>query len=297
MASKVKKKYRMMLLSCTLISPLSSSIAGTMGDRNDTSWDGFYFGLNYAAATGSMSNDQTTSLRSTTSIVSAISGVTTSLSQTTTNTNVSNATGSTNGSYSNLFLGYNVDVKSAFILGGQLEGSFFSDLVGQTLGSAYALSTTQAIIPTPSTTLNSAVIPYQQTLQLTSLFTFLARGGKLITPNTLLYGLFGGVEGKFYFPTTNTTTGGASIAVLPPVNVWRIGWTAGGGIEYRITPHWSLMGEYRYMQFHFSQRQATTSLSVNRAAAITTSGPQNAMTSFAERFNLNAGLIGVAYRI
>ena len=32
-------------------------------------------------------------------------------------------------------------------------------------------------------------------------------------------------------------------------SLWRLGWTAGGGVEYAITPRWSARAEYRYTDF------------------------------------------------
>jgi outer membrane immunogenic protein len=32
-------------------------------------------------------------------------------------------------------------------------------------------------------------------------------------------------------------------------NVWRAGWTVGGGIEYAIDSHWSIKGEYLYIDY------------------------------------------------
>ena len=41
----------------------------------------------------------------------------------------------------------------------------------------------------------------------------------------------------------------------------RVGWTAGGGVEYAINPHWSVRGEYRYLDFgHLKDLPASSSL-------------------------------------
>jgi opacity protein-like surface antigen len=47
----------------------------------------------------------------------------------------------------------------------------------------------------------------------------------------------------------------------------RVGWTAGGGVEYAINPHWSVRGEYRYSDFgHLKDFPAPSSLGVSYAA-------------------------------
>ena len=42
---------------------------------------------------------------------------------------------------------------------------------------------------------------------------------------------------KFYFAAAND------------LSLWRLGWTAGAGVEYAITPRWSARAEYRYSDF------------------------------------------------
>ena len=47
----------------------------------------------------------------------------------------------------------------------------------------------------------------------------------------------------------------------------RVGWTAGGGVEYAINPHWSVRGEYRYSDFgHLRDFPAASSLGATYAA-------------------------------
>jgi TonB-dependent siderophore receptor len=47
----------------------------------------------------------------------------------------------------------------------------------------------------------------------------------------------------------------------------RVGWTAGGGVEYAINPHWSVRGEYRYSDFgHLKDFPAPSSLGATYAA-------------------------------
>jgi outer membrane immunogenic protein len=58
----------------------------------------------------------------------------------------------------------------------------------------------------------------------------------------LFYGTGGGAFGDFH----NTYAGPGGVD-----SIWdsRVGWTAGGGVEYAITDNWSVRAEYRYTDF------------------------------------------------
>ena len=38
----------------------------------------------------------------------------------------------------------------------------------------------------------------------------------------------------------------------------RVGWTVGVGLEYALTPNWSVKGEYNYMDFGTERNRFTT---------------------------------------
>lgn len=69
----------------------------------------------------------------------------------------------------------------------------------------------------------------------------------------LFYGTGGGAFGDF----NNTYTGPGGIDSL-----WdtRVGWTAGGGIEYAVTDNWSIRAEYRYTDFGYVSDPLTASI-------------------------------------
>jgi len=79
--------------------------------------------------------------------------------------------------------------------------------------------------------------------------------------NTLLYGTggfaYGGVNQKLNYAD-----------VLFDNNDTRTGWAAGGGVEYKVTPNWSLKGEYQYIDFGKED--------LSSAAGNTVSGPDTA---------------------
>ena len=61
----------------------------------------------------------------------------------------------------------------------------------------------------------------------------------------------------------------------------QIGWVAGGGVEYKITPSWSLKGEYQYIDLG-SQTLSSTDTT---GASVTATGPENSFSTV--RLGLN----------
>ena len=153
--------------------------------------------------------------------------------------------GGTDGSLTELFLGYNWR-SGRTVAGVQAEGTLFSD-VG--LKAAGTLTTTT------SSTTNGVADPTTLDIrsgadnqQLRSMVGLVGRIGFLATPDLLLYGL-GGVEfGHFVYPRGREAIGGNN-------GKWVPGYTAGAGAELRITDHWSLRGEYRYMHFDVDRNE------------------------------------------
>jgi outer membrane immunogenic protein len=80
--------------------------------------------------------------------------------------------------------------------------------------------------------------------------TIRGRAGILVTPTILLYGTGGLAYGEVDTggSATGTNINGAPVSVFfPGVNSTRVGWTAGAGIEGRISGNWTLKLEYLYM--------------------------------------------------
>ena len=76
--------------------------------------------------------------------------------------------------------------------------------------------------------------------KLRSFGTLRGRIGPLFGP-TLLYATAGAAFGDIYaFDTSASGANGSK---------WRTGWTVGGGIEQKLTDHWSAKIEYLYMDF------------------------------------------------
>jgi outer membrane immunogenic protein len=71
---------------------------------------------------------------------------------------------------------------------------------------------------------------------------------------TLIYATggfaYGGVNSSFVYNDTTTTTGRVSNSQT------LTGWTAGAGIEYKISPSWSLKGEYQFIDLSSNSTNA-----------------------------------------
>src|SRR5262249_4005262 len=82
-------------------------------------------------------------------------------------------------------------------------------------------------------------------------FSLRLRAGFLVTPDILVYG-----TGGLAFQRVEATlicNGATSPACLfshsQTDGSWRPGWTAGGGVEWKLAQNWLLRGEYRYSDF------------------------------------------------
>ena len=192
--------------------------------------------------------------------------------------------GGTDGSLTELFLGYNWR-SGRTVAGVQAEGTLFSD-VG--LKAAGTLTTTT------SSTTNGVADPTTLDIrsgadnqQLRSMVGLVGRIGFLATPDLLLYGL-GGVEfGHFVYPRGREAIGGNN-------GKWVPGYTAGAGAELRITDHWSLRGEYRYMHFDVDRNETIASNSVEPVSDFSSVSTTSTARRTAADFHI--GKIGVVYK-
>ena len=79
------------------------------------------------------------------------------------------------------------------------------------------------------------------------LWTFRGRVGLLVQPNLLVFATGGvavtNLSVSFNYSDTNGVTGGGSASAT------KTGWVLGGGLEWAINNHWSVKGEYLYLDF------------------------------------------------
>ncbi len=215
---------------------------------------------------------------------------------TTNNTNAiftSKLNGQMTGSTANLLAGLNLHYSNypRFLLGGQLEGTFFDDIFVSSTGYETILSTTTSFDGvTTSTTVATDVAYNEITDELTSMFIFSARGGYLIKPNLLAYILGGGTESNFVLPT--------ELLKRTHKNEWVLGYTVGGGLEYQINNKWSLRGEYRFLNFKIDNSLNTTITNASNPEGPNNNSNSNKTSSEHSKTDVdfNMGAIAIIYR-
>ena len=79
--------------------------------------------------------------------------------------------------------------------------------------------------------------------------TFRGRAGYLVTPSALLYATGGLAYGSLQTDVglAGLTAAGVPIGANASGSSTRVGWTVGGGVEWKFSPNWSAKVEYLYM--------------------------------------------------
>ncbi|PPD46457.1 MAG: outer-membrane immunogenic protein precursor [Methylocystis sp.] len=221
-------------------------------------WTGFYAGLNAGYSFG-MNNSVTTTVGAAQDGLAALlPGLLIPGSSALANAGVANIT--RNGFIGGAQVGYNYQWGSSYVIGIEADlqgagirgsggnGGFAQD--GFALGGG-ALSVTRT-----SAGFNdiNAGIDWMGTVR--------GRVGYLFTPTMLLYGTGGLAYGGTYANTTNSLNHIVNVGILPPLanitatfptvaGVGRqsdtlLGWTAGAGFEWMLSPGWSLKAEALY---------------------------------------------------
>jgi opacity protein-like surface antigen len=273
-------------------------------------WEGFYFGGYFGSGQGrtrSTVTDRSTStaISTTTQVVPDLGTIISTATTPGTDVGAASLTGNSTGSVVNLFAGYNWQPGAYWVIGGQLEGTVFSDITSKGIGTRGAtntsVTTTTAITPgLPTTTTTSTLSgttngTIQLNDELRSMFSFLGRAGFLATPNVLIYALGGGTLGNFVVPDSNETFGGKR-------SKWVLGYSVGAGGEVKLNKNWSLRAEYRYLAFKvdrdlsFSNTATSTFTDPATALVATTTNGSTFNQSSSNKFDLHLGTIGVAYR-
>ena len=205
------------------------------------SWAGPYAGIYFGAGAGHAVENY-----SRVADFASTSGMNTN---TATETRGGQFAGGTDGSMTELFLGNNWR-SGRVVAGAQVEGTLFSDLGLNPAGTRTITTSSTTNGVADPTTLD--IRPDADNQQLRSMVGLIGRVGFLANAHLLLYGL-GGVEfGHFAYATSRAGIGGNN-------GKWVPGYTAAAGTELRITDHWSLRGEYRYMHFDVDRTESIAS--------------------------------------
>lgn len=266
-------------------------------------WAGPYYGAHFGAGAGRVHGrlrENTTQIQT----FNSLAGV-----NTTVQTFISNDTGYANrlrgnatGSEADLFVGYNFHPASMpnWIYGGQLEGTIFSDIGFKSIGTRTVRQNQgqqaflNGVLFSSSSSVANSTSTVESLDELRSIFSFIARGGMLAQPETLVYGLVGLSEGNFVVPDAQNPFGGKR-------NQWEEGVTAGAGVEHKFNEHWSLLMEYRYLGFGISRTRANVSSSTSQSVA--SSGSLQTSTFFSHfigtshnDLDFHMGKVGIVFR-
>jgi outer membrane immunogenic protein len=264
-----------------------------------TTWTGFYFGSYFGLA-----RLNATEAVSSTSVLSSAStfdfGPNGSFGSNTGTGNFysqGSAGGSHTGGTGSLSIGWQSKLSPNFVAGVQVDGGLSNiqaRLSGNAINTSFStgsfVSTTRCpacVPPNPtssstSSSFSSGMTSINDTLANRWFVSALAKGGLLVSPNSLVYALGGWSYANFEAPSVQTSFGTNGLVV-------------GAGIERRISPAWSLKAEYRYTKF----QNTTVSLpsgSVNNGTSSTDRSTTSSFAETATRFSIDThtALVGIA---
>ena len=273
-------------------------------------WSGFYLGTHFGAGSGAM--NESFSDRSSEVVVTPNNPADPFSPLRSTYTLISGSgsrNGDASGSNLDFFAGYNIHPQaSEYVIGGQVEGTALSTITMKAYGKRTVSTHTKTFISgnalPPTETMRAGFNQSETSNNLTSTFSFIGRAGLLVKPNLLFYGLIGATEGHFVNidsgNTASTTSNVASNITGNSRNAWHLGLNAGAGVELKLTDHWSLLGEYRYLRFRFDSNGAvaTNSTAVNQITNTQTGSNSYSSSQFTHScFNFSSGQMGVVYQI
>ncbi len=142
-------------------------------------------------------------------------------------------------------IGYNLQFANSWLVG--IE----ADIQGTgARGSATAIGTA----PVPPGIVSAAATTAQSTISVSNALDYLGtvrgRLGFLMTPSLLIYGdggfAYGGVRENVDIATNIPGTPFGLSPAFGSFTNTRTGWTAGGGLEWMVSPNWSVKAEYLY---------------------------------------------------
>jgi len=260
-------------------------------------WTGFYVGLNAGGTWGSNSVDVTTvplnaftgnAFPGPTSIAAALAA---------TGTQSANTGGFIGGGQ----IGYNYQFYNNFVAGieADIQGVAGAHATSNRFGSVDALSSVgfPGNFATVDTTVHQA---------LDYLGTVRGRLGWAITPTLLIYGdgglAYGGVSsetgifGQNIGVNLGLCCGNPSFFSNGGISTTRVGWTAGGGVEWMFLPNWSAKVEYLYYNLGSASYSAGFATALAAGGVIPVGTPIYGLASQSStHFNGNIVRAGINY--
>jgi outer membrane immunogenic protein len=256
-------------------------------------WTGFYIGLN-AGGTWSSNNTVDTSAipgPCDTAIVGCVSVP--NYSETSARlATFSTSQGSNGGFIGGGQVGYNYQFGPSFVAGIEAD---IQGVAGSTGSATFTNSLANPNFVTPNPILETADV----SRRVDYLGTLRGRLGWLVTPTFLIYGTGGLAYGGVNATTSIVQVDENAAGALSPnpyfstgsLNNTRVGWTAGGGVEWMFLPNWSVKVEYLYYDLgsvSFGLSPLTTT--VTGVGVFSTAFPQSST-----RFNGNIVRAGLNY--
>jgi len=181
-----------------------------------STWTGFYIGANAGYGFGNPSSFLTWN---------RLANNVAPLTPADYSTNVSGALGG-------LQFGYNYQINN-FVIGAETDFQF-SDISGET-------KTGSTFIP-----FLTDFAHFNEDQKLKWLGTVRARGGVLATPSLLIFATGGLAYGSVQATSTFAFETPPFATYTGSTTQTRVGWTAGGGVEWALDRAWSIKGEYLY---------------------------------------------------
>lgn len=129
-------------------------------------------------------------------------------------------------------VGYNYQFNQLNLIGEPIVAGLEGDVDGTSLGRSFQPFSDKDLFYTTR-------LPIQGSIR--------GRAGIACAGYPILYYLTAGVAFTGITNNYDVLGGGPRITVSNT----RVGWTAGAGIEYAVTPYWSIRVEYRYTEFQF----------------------------------------------
>jgi outer membrane immunogenic protein len=226
-------------------------------------WTGFYVGLNAGYTWG---DSNTASIATSPVIPGALPAVLSAFGSGLLSTN-------NDGFIGGGQIGYNYQFANSFVAG--IE----ADIQG-VAGSNNSATSTSGVGGFSSTLSASRSLDYLGTVR--------GRIGYLITPSLLVYGTGGLAYGQANLTTSVFQAAGAVVGTAAgSFSDTRVGWTAGGGVEWLFLPKWSAKVEYLY--YDLGSVTTSSALTYNVAPGVI------GTTQSSARFNGHVVRAGVNY--
>ncbi|MDF0520475.1 outer membrane beta-barrel protein [Bradyrhizobium yuanmingense] len=247
------------------------------------SWAGPYIGAYFGAGAGRAR--QTSTRIDDEGSVSTVGG-TSAFTQ----SGFGNLSGDMTGSMVDLFAGYNWRTGNV-VVGGQIEGTLFSDVTTKTVGiEAYSSASSDNGVVTST---NSGTNSIEDRQQLRSNIGVVGRAGYLVTPNVLLYGLGGLALGHLTYPDGYPDS---EVRVGGKNGKWVAGYVAGAGGEVKLTDNWSLRGEYRYMHFGYDRNEPSGNSQTSVSGGGTSTSTNSTVSARHYDADFHVGKVGLVYQ-